>query len=140
MHRVTAFSLSQVVFRRIKLNFVWALLFNLLGIPLAAGAFYWYNSLRLSPQFAAMAMASSSIMVLSSSLLLNYYSPPSRKTGEQASSTVINMDDCCGCDDCGKYDEAEISRLYASKDTYDACISYCKCSCLNCKCKQAPSH
>ena len=79
---VTALDLSRTTFQRIRLNFVWALGYNLIGIPYAGGLFYPTFGLRLSPEFAAIAMACSSLLVLCSSLLLKVYRKP-----------VLNLDD-----------------------------------------------
>ena len=67
---VNAFDISQKTFKRIKLNLFWALIYNVIGIPLAAGLFSGLG-LSLSPEFAGLAMALSSISVVGSSLLLN---------------------------------------------------------------------
>ncbi|MHC3377732.1 copper-translocating P-type ATPase [Ligilactobacillus equi] len=67
---VRALDLSQKTFKRIKLNLFWALIYNVIGIPLAAGLFSTLG-LVLSPEFAGLAMALSSISVVGSSLLLN---------------------------------------------------------------------
>jgi len=73
---VIALDLARVIFRRIKLNFVWALVYNCLGIPVAAGVFYPLLKWRLSPTLASIAMALSSISVVSSSLMLKLHQPP----------------------------------------------------------------
>ena len=66
--------LSRVVFRRIKFNFGWALVYNLIALPIAAGVLYPVRShgshVRLDPVWASLAMALSSISVVSSSLAL----------------------------------------------------------------------
>lgn len=67
---VRALDMSQKTFNRIKLNLFWALIYNLIGIPIAAGVFMALG-LHLSPEVAALAMAFSSVSVVSSSLLLN---------------------------------------------------------------------
>ncbi|WP_251574036.1 copper-translocating P-type ATPase [Limosilactobacillus agrestimuris] len=68
---VRALSISQKTFNRIKLNLFWALIYNVIGIPIAAGVFVGFG-LTLSPEFAALAMAFSSVSVVTSSLLLNW--------------------------------------------------------------------
>ena len=73
---VTALDLSRVIFRRIQLNFVFSLVYNCLGIPVAAGVFYPLLQVRLPPTLAAVAMALSSLSVVSSSLALRLYKPP----------------------------------------------------------------
>lgn len=71
----TLLDLSRVVFRRVKFNFGWSLIYNLIGIPIAAGVIYPYNNLRLSPVWASVAMAASSLSVVTSSLMLKFYRP-----------------------------------------------------------------
>ncbi len=67
---VRALDISKKTFNRIKLNLFWALIYNLIGIPIAAGLFVSFG-LQLSPEIAALAMAFSSVSVVTSSLLLN---------------------------------------------------------------------
>jgi heavy metal translocating P-type ATPase len=71
---VTLLDLSATVFRRIKLNFGWALVYNVTAVPVAAGALYPIVSngthVRLDPVWASLAMALSSISVVLSSLAL----------------------------------------------------------------------
>lgn len=71
---LTLIDLSRAVFRRIKFNFAWALIYNLIALPVAAGVLFPIKSngshIRLDPVWAALAMAMSSISVVSSSLLL----------------------------------------------------------------------
>lgn len=66
---VWALAMSQKTFSRIKLNLFWALIYNVIGIPIAAGIFAGVGFI-LTPEFAALAMAFSSVSVVSSSLLL----------------------------------------------------------------------
>lgn len=65
-----ALELSRKTFNRIKLNLFWAFVYNILGIPVAAGIFYAIG-LTLSPELAGLAMAFSSLSVVTSSVLLN---------------------------------------------------------------------
>lgn len=65
-----ALELSQKTFNRIKLNLFWAFIYNVLGIPVAAGLFYGLG-VTLSPEIAGLAMAFSSLSVVTSSVLLN---------------------------------------------------------------------
>jgi len=71
-----AIDLSRTVFRRIRLNFIWALGFNVLGIPVAAGVLFPLLKVVLPPEVAGGAMAMSSVCVVSSSLLLRSYKAP----------------------------------------------------------------
>ena len=72
---VTAIQLSKAVMRTIKQNLFWALFYNSLCIPLAAGLFYTLFGLRLSPMFAAAAMSFSSVTVVTNALRLNRFRP-----------------------------------------------------------------
>ena len=67
---VRALEISKKTFNRIKLNLFWALIYNTIGIPIAAGLFMGLG-LTLSPELAGLAMAFSSVSVVTSSLLLN---------------------------------------------------------------------
>lgn len=66
---VRALKLSRKTFNRIKLNLFWAFIYNVLGIPVAAGLFAGVG-LTLSPEIAGLAMAFSSLSVVISSVLL----------------------------------------------------------------------
>ncbi|KAK1972045.1 heavy metal translocating P-type ATPase [Colletotrichum sublineola] len=70
---VTLLELSRTVFRRIKVNFGWAVIYNILAIPIAAGCLYPITTsegqhVQLDPVWASLAMALSSISVVLSSL------------------------------------------------------------------------
>jgi P-type Cu+ transporter len=72
---ITALDLSRTIFNRIRINYVWALGYNCLLVPLSAGVLYPYG-ISIPPMFAGAAMAMSSVSVVTSSLLLRYYAPP----------------------------------------------------------------
>lgn len=88
----TLLDLATVVFRRVKFNFCWSLVYNLIGIPIAAGVIYPIHNLRFSPVWASAAMAASSLSVVTSSLLLGLYKPKIKSedyvTAEQAEEHV----------------------------------------------------
>ena len=65
-----AIKLSRMTMNKIKQNMFWALVYNVLGIPIAAGALYPLTGWLLSPVIAGGAMALSSVSVVSNSLLL----------------------------------------------------------------------
>ena len=74
---VRAIDIAQKTFRQIRQNYVWALGYNAVTLPLAAGAFY--PSIKVSPWLASILMASSSISVVLASLsLTNKCAAPSR--------------------------------------------------------------
>jgi len=73
---ITAIDLSRSTFSRIRLNYVWALGYNVMGIPIAAGLLFPFTGFRLPPWIAGAAMAASSVSVVCCSLLLRYYKRP----------------------------------------------------------------
>jgi Cu+-exporting ATPase len=72
---VTAMQLSRRTLRTIKQNLFWAFVYNILGIPVAAGVLYPFVGVLLSPVLAAAAMAMSSVSVVSNSLRLRRFRP-----------------------------------------------------------------
>ncbi len=72
---VTAIDLSRKTITKIKQNLFWAFFYNVIFIPVAAGALYPTLGFTLRPEFAGIAMAMSSISVTMSSLLLKRYKP-----------------------------------------------------------------
>ena len=68
---LTLIKLSRTVFQRVKFNFAWALVYNVVLIPIAAGVIYpAHGHPRLNPVWASLAMALSSLSVVSSSLIM----------------------------------------------------------------------
>jgi len=72
---VTAIDLSNKTFNRIKINYLWATIYNLTGIPLAAGVLIPFGII-IPPMIAGLAMAFSSVSVVLSSLMLKWYKKP----------------------------------------------------------------
>ena len=69
-----AISLSKATITNIKENLFWALFYNVLGIPFAAGIFYaFFNGPKLDPMIAAFAMSLSSVSVLGNALRLKFF-------------------------------------------------------------------
>lgn len=85
---VQTLDLARKSFSRVRLNFVWALAYNLLGIPLAAGAFYPFFQVRVPPILASGSMALSSTCVVLSSLALRWYTPPVLQTSNHEDAFV----------------------------------------------------
>ena len=73
---VTAIALSRSTIATVKQNLFWAFVYNVIGIPLAAGALYPLTGWLLSPVIASAAMSLSSVSVLSNSLRLKGFRSP----------------------------------------------------------------
>lgn len=78
---VTAIELSRAVVRNIHMNLFWAFFYNILGIPVAAGALFPAFGLRLSPMIGSAAMSLSSVCVVTNALRLRFFKPA---PGDQA--------------------------------------------------------
>ena len=74
--------LARTIFNRIKLNLLWACLYNVVGLPFAMGVFLPFGGLMLHPMAAGAAMAASSVSVVGSSLLLKFWKRPGWMTVE----------------------------------------------------------
>ncbi len=70
MDVVRAVKLGRATLAKVKQNLFWALFYNILGIPIAAGLLYPAFGITLKPEFAGLAMAFSSVSVVTNSLLL----------------------------------------------------------------------
>ena len=81
---VTAVQLSKKVIRNIRENLFWAFIYNIIGIPLAAGVWYPLFHLQLSPMFGAAAMSLSSVCVVSNALRLKFFRPERREAPSPA--------------------------------------------------------
>ncbi len=73
---LAALDLSRVTFNRIRWNYLWAMGYNCLMIPIAAGVCFPLTHMQLPPWLAGGAMAFSSVSVVCSSLLLRHYRRP----------------------------------------------------------------
>ena len=69
----TAIQLSKAVIRNIKQNLFWAFIYNIIGIPVAAGVFYLPFAWKLNPMIGAFAMSFSSVFVVSNALRLRWF-------------------------------------------------------------------
>lgn len=81
MDVVAAIDLSKAVIRNIKMNLFWAFFYNIIGIPIAAGAFYLSFGLKLNPMLGALAMSLSSVCVVTNALRLRRFKPKYTENG-----------------------------------------------------------
>ncbi len=72
---VTAIELSKKTFDKIKQNLFWAFIYNTIGVPIAAGVLYPSYGILVSPELAALFMATSSVSVTLNTLLLRGFKP-----------------------------------------------------------------
>lgn len=72
---VGAVDLCRTIFKRIRLNFLWACVYNILGVPFAMGVFLPWGY-HLHPMLAGLLMAFSSVSVVASSLMLKWWRKP----------------------------------------------------------------
>ena len=70
-----AVQLGHAVIRNIKQNLFWALFYNAICIPVAAGVFYPWLGIKLSPMLGALAMSFSSVFVVTNALRLRFFNP-----------------------------------------------------------------
>lgn len=70
---VKAIKLSEATIKNIKQNLFWAFIYNIIGIPVAAGLLYIFGGPKLNPMIAALAMSLSSVSVVTNALRLNKF-------------------------------------------------------------------
>ena len=98
-----AIQLGKAVIRNIKENLFWALFYNTICIPVAAGIFYPSFGLKLSPMIGALAMSFSSVFVVSNALRLRLFKPKfaaaaavedgGEKSGARCNVAAITVED-----------------------------------------------
>lgn len=103
----TVFDLSRSAVRNIKQNLFWAFIYNLIAIPIAAGAF---SSLGFSfnPMIAAACMSLSSLFVVTNALRLLLYKNKKYKIGDNYMKKIVSIDGMC-CEHCAKRVEDKLS-------------------------------
>ncbi|XP_010145455.1 PREDICTED: copper-transporting ATPase 1 [Eurypyga helias] len=140
MDVVASIDLSRKTVKRIRINFVFALIYNLVGVPIAAGVFLPIG-LVLQPWMGSAAMAASSISVVLSSLLLKMYQKPSseklefRAHGQMRHKSPSEISVHIGIDETGtgspklslmdriiNYSRASINSLFSDKRSVNSIV------------------
>ena len=85
---VTAIQLSKATIRNIKQNLFWAFIYNIIGIPVAAGLFFIPFALKLNPMIGAFAMSFSSVFVVTNALRLRWFKPKHTVQNNSAAETA----------------------------------------------------
>lgn len=129
----TAVQLSKAVIRNIKQNLFWAFIYNIIGIPVAAGLFYIPFALKLNPMIGAFAMSFSSVFVVSNALRLRWFKaqhitlvegeiPPMLETPTQKNSKgvfqmekVLNIEGMV-CGNCVKHVHKALTEIPGVQD------------------------
>ncbi|MFW9866459.1 MAG: heavy metal translocating P-type ATPase [Candidatus Thorarchaeota archaeon] len=96
---VSAINLSKKTYKKMITNLFWAFIYNLIGIPLAAGILYFATGFFLPPYLAAVFMATSSVSVVTNALFLKRYEPKTPQQIEeerQLESQEKVIDPVCG--------------------------------------------
>ena len=124
---VSGIDLGRKTLSKIHQGFFWALIYNMILLPVAAGVFYPFTGLILRPEFAGLAMALSSVSVVSNALLLGRYQP---KRLESKSELIESQDEpTIAIDPICKMDviiaTATLVSEYNGKKYY-FCSPYCK--------------
>ncbi len=96
-----ALRLSRRVLRDIRQNLFWALFYNVIGIPLAAGVWYYLFGWTLNPMFCAAAMSVSSLIVVLNALRLNFVKEQPKKE-EQTMTKTIEVSGMM-CENCERH-------------------------------------
>ena len=136
---VVAVDLARAVLRRVRLNLVYALVYNVVAIPLAAGAFYPLLRRAVPPWVASAAMALSSVSVVASSLLLGRYRAPvvRRIYGSQLRGGQLGLERV-------EVRDAARGALVAEKAVCVECAAArggrCACSSDECRCRSCRLH
>ncbi|NWF96975.1 MAG: cadmium-translocating P-type ATPase [Candidatus Thorarchaeota archaeon] len=126
---VAGIRLGRKTMSKIRQGFFWAMIYNVLLLPVAAGLFYPLTGIALRPEFAGLAMAMSSVSVVSNALLLSRFDPRplmAATTGELGLSSAgptVAIDPICKMDV-----DTSTASLFSDFEgkRYYFCAQYCK--------------
>ena len=117
---VTAIRLSRACLRNIRQNLFWAFFYNVLGIPLAAGAWIWLFGWKLNPMFGAAAMSLSSFCVVSNALRLNFFNGAKVAGKEKNMKKTLKVEGMM----CGHCEARVVKALQAVEGVASATASH----------------
>ncbi len=108
---VSAIQLSQATLRNIKQNLFWALIYNTIGIPIAAGLLYIPLGLTLNPMIAAAAMSLSSVSVVLNALSLKTFKPKFVGHYEPEPVKEETVEKACPTGACALVDDVDVNTI-----------------------------
>jgi Cu+-exporting ATPase len=126
---VTGIQLGKSTMSKIKQGFFWALIYNIILLPIAAGLLYPSTGLYLQPQFAGLAMALSSVSVVTNALTLNRFKPTRATASDVVTPPAAYQEGDVAVDPICKMKveiaTADLISDYKGKRYY-FCAQYCK--------------
>ena len=129
MDVVTGIQLGKRTMTKIKQGFFWALIYNIILLPVAAGLLYPSLGLYLQPQFAGLAMALSSVSVVTNALTLNRFKPHSMEVVKIVTPPAAFLEGNVAVDPiCKMKVDIETAELFSDFEgkRYYFCAQYCK--------------
>jgi Cu+-exporting ATPase len=126
---VTGIQLGKSTMTKIKQGFFWALIYNIILLPIAAGLLYPSLDIVLRPEFAGLAMALSSVSVVTNALSLNRFKPEKAIISEESTPPAAYQEGDVAVDPiCKMKVEIATADLYSDYKgkRYYFCNQYCK--------------
>ncbi len=112
----TAIKLSKATINNIKLNLFWAFIYNIIGIPIAAGVLYIPFGLKLNPMIGALAMSLSSVCVVTNALRLNNFKYKIKEENKMEEIKKIIYIDGMSCNHCKMSVEKALGAISQVKE------------------------
>ncbi len=122
---VSAINLSKKTYKKMLTNLFWAFIYNIIGIPIAAGVLYYGTGFFLPPFLAAIFMASSSVSVVTNALFLKRYEPKTPQQIEEEKLLISQekvVDPVCGM----KIDPRRALEYEYQDKIYHFCSANCE--------------
>ncbi|MBK5134099.1 heavy metal translocating P-type ATPase, partial [Candidatus Bathyarchaeota archaeon] len=122
---VSAINLSKKTYKKMITNLFWAFIYNIIGLPLAAGVLYGFTGVFLPPFLAAIFMATSSVSVVTNSLFLKRYEPKTPQQVEEEKLLISQekvVDPVCGME----IDPRKAIEYEYKEKTFHFCSANCE--------------